>query len=236
MSTEAENLGRVLAGLLKGLSGGRGGHGGEGAQFPPGGIDFIEHDLRILITADKRDFRDIVQMRGAMTIQRTDPYMTKDGRRQIDFKVLSWTATGWSDALMVALTYTLSRDIDQPTSTIVAQQKGHDYPATFNFRVVFDALVNNATVFRALEGRPEGHGFYQVPPSGDRRLSPTITRFTDLGAVKIGHPDLGTLLVKPIDCNDQHGETLKFLPGVKLVAPLRLSAAPATVSRKKRRA
>jgi hypothetical protein len=226
MSDEMIQFGKNLRDFLGGFGGARGpgglggGDGPTPTQFPPGGIDFIKHDLRVQITAEKRNPFKIVDMTGAMIIQRSDPYLGKDGKRAIDFKVLSWAATGWIEELGMALTYVLSANVDQPTSTIVAEQDRFDYPASFNFNVIFDARLNNATAFERLHGRPEGHGFMQVPPTGDRRLSPTITRFTDVGVVTMRHPELGEVVVKPVDCNDRQGETLKELPGVRLIGPL----------------
>lgn len=238
MSDELVRFGKNVRDFLNGLGGlgGRGGDGGRGdgpipSQFPAGGIDFIKHDLRVQMSAEKKNYSEIIEMTGAMVIQRADPYLGKQGRRQIDFKVLSWAATGWSQQLGVAITYTLSEDVDQPTSSIVAEQEQFDFPASFNFNVVFDARLNNKSVFRRLSGRPEGHGFMQVPPSGDRKLSPTITRFADVGFVKIRHPELGEIVVKPVDCNDRHGETLKELPGIRLIGPM----GPAGPRRRRRR-
>jgi hypothetical protein len=237
MTNEIQKLGNNVRAFLDGFYGpiGRNGDGDKGddargTQFPPGGIDFIRHDLRIMMTGEKGDYQEVVNMTGAMMIQRTDPSIGKEGRRQIEFKVLSWAATGWSEKLNVAISYVLSEDVDQPVSTIVAEGNEFDFPASFNFNVIFDTRINNETVFRQLHGRPEGHGFLTVPPVGDRKLSPTITRFTDIGKVSISHPVLGKIVAKPVDCNDRQGETLLELPGVPLIGPLGL--APGSGSNK----
>jgi hypothetical protein len=167
--------------------------------------------------AEKAEFSEVITLDGAMVIQRTDPYINKERCRQIDFKVLSWVATGWMHKFDAALVYTLSEDVEQPLSSIVAHQTETDFPAAFNFVVIFDARINNRTIFRRLEGRPEGHGFGEVPPTGDRSTSPTITRFMDVGNIKFDHPDVGSILISPIDCNDQSGTTLLTIPGMTLV-------------------
>ncbi len=187
-------------------------------QFPIGGIDNVQHDLRVLMTSES-GFEEVMELAGSMILQRTDPYMTEDERRVVDFKVISWVASGWSEKLGAAMTYVLSEDEDQPVSTIEAEQRKHDFPATFNFNVLFDVRINNETVFRKLHGRPEGSHFRQVPPTGDREMSPTITRFTDRNQVTIKHPEHGEIFVKPLDCNDREGRTLRELPGRKLFEP-----------------
>jgi hypothetical protein len=207
-----------------GTGGGRGPGGGDPlpSQFPPGGIDFIQHDLRVTMSSKSGDFSETLVMTGAMVIQRTDPYVGPEKRRQIDFKVLSWAATGWSDKFGAAVTYVLSEGVDQPVSTIVAETERFDFPASFNFKVVFDARLNNETVYPLLAGAPAGHGFMQVPPGGDRRFSPTITRFDDVGLVTMNHPDIGEIVIKPVDCNDRHSQVLRELPGRPLIRPLGL--------------
>lgn len=194
----------------------------EQSQFPIGGIDNVQHDLRVLMTAES-GLEEIIELAGSMILQRSDPYFTEDKRRVIDFKVISWVASGWSDKLGAAMTYVLSENEDQPISTIEAEQPEQDFPAAFNFNVLFDVRVNNETVFRKLHGRPEGSHFRQVPPGGDRRLSPTITRFTDRNQVTIKHPEHGELLIKPLDCNDREGRILREMPGRKLYEPFGLS-------------
>lgn len=225
MSEDPYKVAAYIRGFLQGLLGSPDGPPPLGpgperlpSQFPPAGIDFITHKLRVRIDAEKAGVSEVISMDGAMSVQRADPYVNKDGHRQIDFKVLSWSATGWLHKFEAALTYNLSEDVEQPISNIVAHQRETDFPAAFNFVVIFDARVNNRTAFRQLDGRPEGHGFMVVPPSGNRETSPTITRFMDVGNVKFDHPDLGPIVITPIDCNDQSGDTIDTIPGMRLVS------------------
>lgn len=225
MSEDPYKVAAYIRGFLQGLLGSPEGPppppGGPlllPAQFPPAGIDFITHKLRVRMDAEKAGLSEVITMDGAMAIQRADPYINKERCRQIDFKVLSWVVTGWMHKFNAAMTYTLSEDVEQPLSSIVAHQIETDFPVAFNFVVIFDARINNRTVFRQLEGRPEGHGFRVVPPTGDRSTSPTITRFTDVGNIKFDHPDVGPIFITPIDCNDQSGTTLHTIPGMKLVS------------------
>lgn len=189
--------------------------------FPKAGIDFIQHDLRVRLCNKKRDFDETVTLTGAMTIQRGDPYAGKNTCRIIDFKVISWVASGWIEKMGVALSYVAVEGEDQPVSTIEAEQPDSDFPATFNFDVLFDVRINNELVFRRLHGRPKGRHFRQVPPTGNRRLTPTITEFVDLNQVRIDHPQFGPITATPIDCNDQSGKTVLKLPrGTPLFRPL----------------
>ena len=194
----------------------------EHSQFPIGGIDSVQHDLRVLMTSES-GFEEVLELSGSMILQRSDPYMTKDDRRVIDFKVMSWVATGWSEKLGAVVSYVLTEGEDQPISTIEAEQPKQDFPASFNFNVLFDVRLNNETVFRKLHGRPEGTHFRQVPPTGDRALSPTITRFTDVNQVTVKHPEFGEIFVKPLDCNDREGRILREMPGRKLWEPFGLN-------------
>jgi hypothetical protein len=52
--------------------GGEGGGDGEArpSQFPPGGIDLIRHDLRVRMSSKKTGCSEVIQMTGAMVIQR----------------------------------------------------------------------------------------------------------------------------------------------------------------------
>lgn len=209
---DKESLRRKIKALcdeLEGDDGGDGGYGGRGDDvFPPAGIDLVYHDLRVRLDAgDTGEGNETVTLHGKMLIRRGDPYTNKEGRRQVDFQVLSWEASGWSWLLNQAITYVLSDGVEQPMSAITAEQEGSDYPAHFEFNVIFDARANNTTVFSAHHGRPDGHGFMTVPPNGDRRMSPTIRSFED-ARVAVEHPTLGRLVAIPLDCNDQKSETL----------------------------
>lgn len=189
-------------------------------EFPKGGIDFVIHDLRVHFANEDGSFEETIEFSGAMMIQRSDPYRGKDKRTSIDFKALSWVASGWSEKLGVSIVYSLTEGIDQPVGRIYAEQTESDFPATFHFNVIFDILVNNEVVFRELHGEPVATRYMQVPPSGDRRLSPTVTRFEDKNEVTIRVPNIGILKGKPVDCNDRSGTTLKELAGVPLVRTL----------------
>ncbi len=172
------------------------------SEFPSAGVDLVYHELRVQLDVGPTGKADeTLTLYGTMMVQREDPRVNEDGLRQIDFRVLSWKAVGWSSLLKQSVTYVLSEDVEQPISRIVAEQRDSDFPAAFLFDVIFDARVNNVTVFRRHEGRPEGHEFLTVPPNGDRRMSPTITRFED-ARIRVAAGDLGELEAIPIDCND----------------------------------
>jgi hypothetical protein len=179
----------------------------DGGEFPPAGTDLVYHELRVRLDIGKdRANSETVKLFGKMLVERGDPFVNDEGLRQIDFRVLSWEASGWSRTLQQGLTYVLSEDVEQPVSRIVAEQKESDFPATFEFNVIFDARANNQLIFRGHHGRPKGHGFRAVPPAGIRRLSPTITEFEDT-LIEVDTP-LGPIRATPLDCNDQKSRTL----------------------------
>lgn len=179
-----------------------------GDSFPPAGVDIVSHMLRIRLDVGKTGEGDeVVNMLGTMVIERGDPYSNEKGLRQVDFDVRAWQATGWSWTLKQVLTYVLSEGVEQPTSRIVAEQREGDFPATLQFNVIFDARVNNQLVFSNHEGRPEGHGFFAIPPSGNRRTSPRITTFEQT-RIAVEHPSLGQMEAIPLDCNDLGSSTV----------------------------
>jgi len=188
----------------------------RGRKFPEAGVDFIQHDVRVRFTFEKGG-EEVVTMHGAMLIQRDEARVGKLGLREVPFKVLSWAAAGWSNTLGASITYVLTADTEQPVSVIRAEQEGSDYPASFLFNVLFDVRVDNMTVYKGLHGRPEGEHFHRIPPSGDRAMSPTITKFSDIGKVMVKHPDLGEIVGTPIDCNDRQGRTVVTVPGLRRI-------------------
>jgi hypothetical protein len=194
-------------------------------KFPRGGIDSIQHELRIQLSSEDGKYEEIVELTGSMMIQRTDPYRDKKGNQTVDFKVISWVASGWIESMGAAISYVSVEGEDQPVSTIVSEKPDSDFPAVFNFNVLFDVRINNELVYRRLHGRPEGGGFHRIPPNGIRRISPTITRFVDLDQVEVKHPALGKIFAKPLDCNDKSGKTIKKLPGKDLFRPLGIRIA-----------
>jgi hypothetical protein len=99
-------------------------------------------------------------------------------------------------------------DVPQKTSTITAQQKESDFPARFHFIVTFNA---NAFGQRLTDypypGEPEGDGFMEVPPSGNRRTSPALSKF-EATRIEADHPTLGKVMFVPFTCGDEEGNTL----------------------------
>ena len=177
-------------------------------EFPLAGIDVVHHALRVRLDVGETGTADeTVTLFGKMLIARRDPYVNESGRRQVDFEVRAWEASGWSWALKQALTYVLSEDIEQPLSSITAEQDDVDFPATFSFNVIFDVRADNRPVFRQQHGRPEGASFLVVPPNGNRAMSPRIRSFEDT-RVRVEHPSLGVVQAVPVDCNDLGSMTL----------------------------
>lgn len=180
--------------------------------FPLAGYDLITHQLRIGIHEIKADGStgkqlEILEFKGRMMIERGDPFTNADGFREVNFLVKNWEAFAWSDTLDTMITYRLTEGAQQNLSKIVAQQRDRDFPATFSFRVKFDGISYGETFVQEYEGYPTGDEFYEVPPSGNRRTSPTIRGFEDR-KIEMDHPSHGRLRFVPIECNDNSGETI----------------------------
>lgn len=180
-------------------------------SFPPAGIDQIDHDLQIDLMQRGSDgapdtLLESLSFRGRMTIERGDPYTNGSGLREISFLVTRWEATAWSNALGSMVVYQLSPGA-QPPSFITAETKTADYPATFDFHLYFDATAYGTILILRHHGRPKGHGFMEVPPSGNRPTSPTIYSF-EPEVIEGEHPQLGTIYFKPRNCNDSGSQTL----------------------------
>ena len=183
--------------------------------FPPPGVDLVEHTLRIGLYVERGGKADLsskpdetLSFKGRMLIEREEARVSKQtGRNEVPFQVRTWVASAYSQTLQQEILYVLSEDAEQPPSAIQAEQKDADFPATFSFNVIFDVRANNRTVIRRHHGRPEGRGFRVVPPSGDRKESPTITSF-ETTLISLDHPGKGKIWFKPIDCNDDSGKTL----------------------------
>ena len=179
--------------------------------FPAAGLDRLDHEVVIDLWVRGREGKpdtllESLSFEGRMLIERGDPYTTETGVREVAFRVQTWEATAWSDALGCVIVYRTG-DLRQPLSRITAEAKGADFPATFDFNLDFSATVCEAIWIEPHHGRPKGHGFMEVPPSGNRRTSPTITSFEDT-VIEGDHPKYGTLYFKPKSCNDRSGTTL----------------------------
>jgi len=178
------------------------------SSFPSAGIDVVYHKLRVQVDVGATGTADeVLELLGKMQIQRGDPYTNKDGLRQIDFKVMSWDASGWSSVFKQNITYTLSEGVEQKVSTILSQQPDRDFPATFFFNVTFDVRANNQPVYRMHEGQPELPNAWVVPPDGNRVNTPVVTKF-DQTLIRINHPHHGTIQFTPLECADESSRTL----------------------------
>ena len=183
-----------------------------GGSFPPAGIDLVEHELKIglyEVEADGSTGREleVLMFKGRMLIERADPHTNADGHRQIDFVVKNWDAFAYSQVLDTLVTYSLDEGSPQRLSTIVAQNPDRDFPAHFTFRVRFDAIAYGESFFEDLEGEPDGLEFMEVPPSGNRRTSPTMRGF-ETARIELDHPELGRIRFVPLECNDTSGITM----------------------------
>lgn len=184
----------------------------EGKYFPAAGIDLVTHELSVgiyLIADDGSDgeLLETLEFEGRMLLERGTPYTNADNLRQINFLVKEWEAFAWSDVLDTMVTYRLTEGLEQEMSSITAEQKGSDYPATFDFKVGFTATFFGLEDVVPQGGNPRQEGFFEVPPSGNRRTSPTMYGF-ETQRIEIDHPGQGRIRFVPLMCNDSHGETL----------------------------
>lgn len=195
---------------------GYGAGSGPMETFPPAGVDLVEHDLRVDVlqidSSGREKLLETLTFEGRMLLERGDPYVNQQGLRQIDFVIKSWNAVAWSEALGTTVIYRSVVDAEQPISSIVAEQRESDFPATFAFNVIFDAIAGDRVVFPKHHGRPMGGGFHRVPPGGDREFSPTITGF-ERTTIELEHPAIGLLRFRPRDCNDRESRTLVTFQG-----------------------
>jgi hypothetical protein len=183
-----------------------------GGKFPSAGVDIINHLLTIALysvqgNGEPGELLETLKFKGRMLVERGDPYVNKDGYSQIPFVVKSWEAFAWSNKLNSLVTYSTS-GVDQKGSIITAQKKGSNFPAKFLFHVIFNvnAFGQNLTEEPHC-GTPEGDGFMEVPPSGNRLTSPSITKF-DVTRIQADHPTLGKVMFVPLLCEDEGGTTL----------------------------
>ncbi|HEX2253027.1 MAG TPA: hypothetical protein VHQ65_07155 [Thermoanaerobaculia bacterium] len=180
--------------------------------FPAAGLDVVDHTLRVAIhqvaTDGTKTPLETLTFRGRLLLERSDPYINADNRQHIDFQVKSWEANAYSSKLGTLVTYRLNPAVQQKLGSIEAQQVGSAFPATFTFKLTFDAIAYGSTFVEAFEGEPILENFLEVPPSGNRRTSPTVTRF-ESHRVMMQHPELGTLEFTPLDCEDESGDVLQ---------------------------
>lgn len=183
----------------------------DGKYFPNAGIDLVQHEVEVGIYTIAEDGSDgdlleTLQFDGRMLMERGDPYTNPDGCRQIDFLVTEWEAFAWSNTMQTMVTYRLTEGLEQKLSSITAQQPTSDFPAEFTFSVGFTAHLLGIYLPHP-HGRPHEKDFFEVPPSGNRRTSPTLYGF-ETERIEFDHPELGQLRFVPLKCNDSQGETM----------------------------
>jgi hypothetical protein len=140
-------------------------------QFPKAGNDHLVSALTCKLDLNgDGNIDETFVMTSLMHIERSEPYVNRSGRRQIDVKMTRWSAKGYSELLGKSVEYVLSPG-DQPTSDIIAQQSSADFPAEVTFRAAFDVLVDGQPIITGLNGTAHGTGWMSVPPEGDDYLS-----------------------------------------------------------------
>jgi hypothetical protein len=150
-------------------------------QFPEEGKDQLVSALTVKLDANgDGEFEETFVMTSLMSIERSEPYVNRAGRRQIDVNMTRWSAKGYSETLGKSVEYVLSA-VEQPRSDIVAQQSSADFPAEVTFRAIFDVRLDGQTIISGLEGTAHGTGWMSVPPDGDDYL--TVNKDIQFGPV-----------------------------------------------------
>jgi hypothetical protein len=94
--------------------------------FPKAGIDLVEHELTVdMMLVDektkKEKLLESLLFKGRMTLRRAAP-VTIDrgadkGKTKVDFEVLTWVASAYSQQLQTEILYILSEDVKQKPSS-----------------------------------------------------------------------------------------------------------------------
>jgi hypothetical protein len=139
--------------------------------FPKAGTDTLVSALVCSLDLNGTGAKDEqIVMSNILKVQRSEAYTNAEGLRQIDGRLIHWSAKGYSKLLGATLEYVLS-DEEQPLSAIIAEQPGTDFPARVVFNSKFDVKLNGETIVRGMDGTAYGGGWMSVPPDGDDFLT-----------------------------------------------------------------
>lgn len=108
-------------------------------------------------------FAESVVFDSELKVDMGKPYETPDGIRQVDFVATSWNASGFSQILGRKVSFSLTPNATQPTSTATALTTGSDFPAVLTFRARYDANIEGLNTLRGLGGLATGT-VNSIPP------------------------------------------------------------------------
>jgi len=158
--------------------------------FPPADEFHVKsHPIFVLDVGGTGETDEILVMEAGMDLVTGEPYVNKEGFRQVDIRVNNWVAQAKSEVLDSVMIFELSQQVEQPLSSAIAQQRQgeRDFPATLTFNMVFNVEIQNLLKLEELSGVAEG----------------TITRFppkgTDIFFIEKELP-LDEIVVAPVAC------------------------------------
>jgi hypothetical protein len=141
-----------------------------GGAFPKAGQYVIHSHPSFLIAVG--DKKEVVDCDATLTLVAGDAYVTKQGTRRVDLKILDWKATGNSQLLGGALNMRFDPNVKVgddsfvETYTVVnAKNSGKDFPAKAQFAVGYEIDTPFGTV-AGLRGVTRG-SIHAFPPEND---------------------------------------------------------------------
>jgi hypothetical protein len=141
-----------------------------GGAFPQAGQYVIHSHPSFLVTVG--DQKEVVECDAALTLSAGTPYVTQQGNRRVDLKILDWKATGTSKLLGGPLNMRFDPNVKVgddsfvETYTIVnAKNAGKDFPAKAQFAVGYQIDTPFGTV-AGLRGVTRG-SIHAFPPEND---------------------------------------------------------------------
>jgi hypothetical protein len=139
-------------------------------NFPKAGQYVINSHPSFLISVG--DSKEVVECNATLTIQAGDPYVTQQGTRRVDLKILDWKASGNSKLLGGPLNFHMTQGakVADPsfveTYNVVNVKNGEkDFPAKAQFAVPYEIDTPFGTV-SGLNGVTRG-SIKAFPPSDD---------------------------------------------------------------------
>ena len=95
--------------------------------------------------------KELVTCTASLVLTTGQPYVTADGKRRVDLKVIDWNATGTSKLLGGEITFRMRRDAKTSDKSFVesyevVQAGSHDFPAKAQFAMPYEVDTPFGTV------------------------------------------------------------------------------------------
>jgi hypothetical protein len=139
-------------------------------NFPKAGQYVINSHPSFLINVG--DKKEVVECNATLIVQAGDPYVTKQGTRRVDLKIVNWKADGVSKLLGGPLNFRMTQGAKTADSSFVetynvvkAKSGEKDFPAKAQFAVPYEIDTPFGTV-SGLNGVTRG-SIKAFPPSDD---------------------------------------------------------------------